>query len=82
MHSRVEQRGSLRLTISRPSAEMVVTLRYRLTSLTFVVFLEGRVPKGKMGMSSAQVRTLRLQGEPGSSAGEWRFDTSGKDIVS
>ena len=44
MHSRVGQRGSLRLTISSPSAEMVVTLRYRLTSLTFVVLLEGRVP--------------------------------------
>ena len=44
MHSRVGQRGSLRLTISRPSAEMVVALRYCLTSLTFAVFLEGRVP--------------------------------------
>ena len=44
MHSCVGQRGSLHLMISRPSAEMVVTWRYRLMSLMFVVFIEGRVP--------------------------------------
>ena len=43
MHSRVGTRGSLRLTTSKPSLAMVVTLRYLLTSFMLVSFLEGRV---------------------------------------
>ena len=44
MYSRVGARGSSRLTTSKPSFEMVATLRYLLTSLMFVSFFEGRVP--------------------------------------
>ena len=36
--------GCSRLTTSKPSLEMVATLRYRLISLMLVSFLEGRVP--------------------------------------
>ena len=44
MQSRAGLSGSLRRTTSRPSRAMDATVRYRLTSLVFVIFLDGRVP--------------------------------------
>ena len=36
--------GSFRRTTKRPSCATVATLRYRLTSLAFVIVFDGRVP--------------------------------------
>jgi hypothetical protein len=44
IRSRVVASGSFRGTTSNPSVAMVMQLRYRLTSLALVTFLEGRVP--------------------------------------